>query len=55
MRIILIEYSGKQHEIECESFEFRTNQAVNWIRIKKFDGSIEMIKGVCVVKAESEE
>ena len=55
MNITVIEYDGTEHNIECESFEFRTNQVDNWIRIKYPDGSKEEIHDVCVIKAESEE
>lgn len=51
MQIIVVEYGGTEHNIECESFEFRTNQVENWIRI---DGSKE-IHGVATIKAESED
>lgn len=50
MRIIVVEYGGTEHYINCKSFEFRTNQVENWIRI---DGSKE-IRGVATIKAESE-
>lgn len=54
MKIIVIEYGGKEHRINCESFEFRTNQVKNWIRVKYQDGSKEIIHGVATIKAESE-
>lgn len=53
--ILVIEYNGTEHRVQCQSFEFRTNQVSNWIRIKHSDGSTEVIHDVCVVKAESEE
>lgn len=53
-KLLVIEYNGTEHRIECESFEFRTNQVTNWVRIKHSDGSTEVIHDICVVKAESE-
>lgn len=50
MKIIVVEYGGTEHHINCKSFEFRTNTVTNWIRI---DGSKE-IHGVATIKAESE-
>ena len=55
MKITVIEDCGIEHHINCKSFEFRTNQVENWIRIKYQDGSKEMIHGVTTIKAESEE
>lgn len=55
MEMRVIEYNGTEHKIECESFEYRTNQVTNWIRIKHLDGSTEMIHDVCAIKAESED
>jgi len=51
MKIKIIEYNGTEHHINCESFEFRTNQVQNWIRIKYQDGSKEMIHGIATIKA----
>lgn len=50
MQITVVEYDGTEHQINCKSFEFRTNQVENWIRI---DGSKE-IHGVATIKAGSE-
>ncbi len=58
MQITVVGYSGIEHHIECESFEFRTNQVDNWIRIriKYKDGIKEItIHGVATIKVESEE
>ena len=55
MTITVIEYGGTPRQIKCESFEFRTNQVENWIRIKYKDGSKEIIHGVATIRAESEE
>ena len=51
MQIIVVEYGGAEHHMDCKSFEFRTNQVDNWIRI---DGSRE-IRGVATIKAGSSE
>lgn len=55
MKITVVEYGGIEHHINCKSFEFRTNQVENWIRIKYKDGSKEIIHGVATAKAESED
>ena len=52
MQITVIEYGGTEHHINCKSFEFRTNQVENWIRIKYKDG-IKEIHGVATIKAGS--
>lgn len=54
MKITVIEYGGIEHNINCKSFEFRTNQVENWIRIKYQDDSKEIIHGVATIKTESE-
>lgn len=54
MKITVIEYGGAEHHINCKSFEFRTNQVENWIRVKYQDGSKEIIHGVATIKTESE-
>ena len=53
MKITVIEYGGTKHHINCKSFEFRTNQVENWIRIKYQDGSKEKIHGVATIKADN--
>jgi hypothetical protein len=54
MKIIVVEYVGTEHHRNCKSFEFRTNQVENWLKIKYQDGSKEIINGVATIKAESE-
>lgn len=54
MKIIVIEYGGIEHHINCKSYEFRANQVENWIRIKYQDGSKEILRGIAAIKAESE-
>ena len=41
----------KETEIECDSFEFRSNQVANWIQVVK-DGHKEIIHRVAVIKTE---
>ena len=55
MTITVIEYGDTPRQIECESFEFRCNHVTNLIKIKKADGTKEIIKDISVIKAESEE
>lgn len=52
MKITVIEYTGIEHHVNCRSFEFRTNQVANWIRIECDDGSKETIHGIATIKAE---
>ena len=54
MTITGIEYGGTPRQIECESFEFRCNRVTNLIKIKKADGTKEIIKDISVIKVESE-
>lgn len=53
MKITIIEYGGSPRQIDCESFEFRSNNVTNLIKIKTTDGSI-VIKDISVIKAESD-
>ena len=55
MNITVIEYGDIEHHRSCASFEFRTNQVENWLKIHYQDGSKEIIHGVAIIKAESEE
>ena len=52
MVLTVIEYGGKKHIIDCESFEFRTNQVTNWIRLVYSNGSKEEIHNVCTIKCD---
>ena len=54
MKLKVIKYGGESKIIECESFEFRTNQVSNWIKIKYTDNSEKYIHGVCVIKTVRE-
>ena len=51
--LTVIEYGGEKHVFNCESFEFRTNQVFNWIKIKFADGTSKEITGVAVIKYSS--
>lgn len=55
MKINVIQYDGTEHHINCESFEFRTNQVSNWIRIKYQNDNEEIIHRIATIKAEREE
>ena len=55
MKLKIIKYGGESKIIECKSFEFRTNQVANWIKIKYVDNSEELIHDVCVIKTVEEE
>ena len=55
MTITVIEYGGTPRKIECESFEFRSNNVTNLIKIKKADGTKAIIKDISVIKSESED
>ena len=50
MKLKVIQYDGTEEIYNAESFEFRTNQVSNWIRIKFSDGDVIVIKNVCVIK-----
>ena len=49
MTLIIMEYSGKPRQIECESFEFRSNKVNNWIKVITESEKI-MIYNVAVMK-----
>ena len=55
MTITVIEYGGTPRQIDCESFEFRSNHVLNLIKIKKVDSTEEIIYDVATIKSESEE
>ena len=52
MLIRVIEYDGTDHLLTCDSFEFRTNQASNWIKIKQND-EVKTIERIAVIKSVS--
>ena len=55
MTITIIENGGTPRQIDCESFEFRSNHVLNLIKIKKIDGTEEIIYDVATIKSESDE
>ena len=50
MKIKVIQYDSTEEIYDVESFEFRTNQVSNWIRLKFANGNEMMIRNVCVIK-----
>lgn len=52
MKLKTIKYNGTE-EIFCDvlSFEFRTNQSSNWIRMKTIYGETIIVNNVCVIKS----
>lgn len=50
MKIKVIKYDGTEMFYDALSFEFRTNQVSNWIKIKFGEGKVIVIDNVCVVK-----
>lgn len=50
MKIKVIKYDGIEVIYDILSFEFRTNQVSNWIKIKCKDGTCVFIKGICTIK-----
>lgn len=49
MELLIIKYGGEQIEIECDTFEFRTNQVSNWIKLKQGDTQT-MIYDIATIK-----
>lgn len=52
MKLLVIKYGGEEREVECDSFEFRTNYVASWIRVKQ-DDSYETIHDVATIKSLS--
>ena len=51
MKLKIIKYDGTELVYEnVDSFEFRTNQCANWIKIKTFVNDIIYIHNICVIK-----
>ena len=50
MKIKVICYDGTERVLDILSFEFRSNQVTNWLKIKFEDGTEEIIHNVCVAK-----
>lgn len=51
MEIRVIKLDGTDYLCSCDSFEFRTNQVSNWIRIKKGE-TVETIHDIAVIKSD---
>lgn len=50
MKLKVIKYDGTEMFYDALSFEFRTNQVSNWIKIKFGKDKVVIIDNVCVVK-----
>ena len=50
MKLKIIKYDGTKIYYDVLSFEFRTNQVSNWIKVKTNDGETIYVHDVCVVK-----
>lgn len=50
MKIEIVKYGGKEIFYDAISFEFRTNQVSNWIKVKLEDGTEDVIRDVCVIR-----
>lgn len=50
MKIKIIKYDGTKIVYDTLSFEFRTNQVANWIKIKLNNGEIITVNNVSVIK-----
>ena len=50
MKIEIIKYDGTEIFYNALSFEFRTNQVSNWIKVKLEDGTEDVIRDVCVIR-----
>ena len=52
MKLKVIKYGGKEETFnDISSFEFRTNQGSNWIKVKSIYGDTVYIYNVCVIKS----
>ena len=50
MKIEIVKYDGTEMFYDAISFEFRTNQVSNWIKVKFEDGTEDVIHDVCVIR-----
>ena len=50
MKLKIIKYDGSEMIYDVKSFEFRTNQVANWIRLKFDDNESLYVHDVCVIK-----
>lgn len=53
MQIKVIKYTGEEITLEVQSFEFRTNHVVNWIRVVLPNGDKEEINDIAVIKGSN--
>ena len=53
MKLCIIKYGGTKIELECDSFEFRTNQVANWIELTQ-GGKKNIIHNIAVIRTISE-
>lgn len=53
MKLCIIKYVGTKIELECDSFEFRTNQVANWIELTQ-GGKKNIIHNIAVIRTISE-
>lgn len=50
MKLKIIKYDGTEMYYDALSFEFRTNQVANWIKVKLDDDKTIIIDNICVIK-----
>lgn len=50
MKIKVICFDGKEIELYVLSFEFRSNQVTNWLKVKFDDGTEDVVRDVCVIR-----
>ena len=53
MILKIIGFDQREHEIECEHFEFRANHNANWLKFFTYDKRCGIINDVCVVESIS--
>jgi hypothetical protein len=54
IKLKLICFNGNEHHIECERFEFRTNQVDNWFRYTDENDKKIHIPRVAVIKTDDD-
>ena len=50
MKLRIIKYDGTEIFYDALSFEFRTNQVANWIKVKVDNDNTIIIHNVCAIK-----
>ena len=53
MKLTIITLHGDHYDINCDTFEFRSNNVANWIKIKK-DGWEQIIHRVATIKFDGD-